>query len=1024
MSRPIFLFTLCLALLTLLLTSSQNSRPVWILKSGADTLYDRLSEEQKRSPRFALAGLSISPGLQASLFAAEPVVANPTVIDIDHRGRVWVCEANNYRPAITGRKPNPMGDRVLILEDTDGDGRFNKSTVFYQDPELNAPIGLWVAGNRAIVSQSPYVWLLTDTDGDDRADKKEIIFSGIEGEQHDHGVHSFVMGPDGKFYFAVGNEGKQLLGKNGEPLKDKNGQAIDFKKYRQGLVIRCDEDFTNLEVLGHNFRNNYEPAIDSYGNIFQSDNDDDGNRGVRINFVMENGNYGYTDELTGAGWRIKRTNLEDSIPFRHWHLNDPGVVPNLLQTGAGSPTGLIFYEGDLLPQIYRNQMIHCDAGPNVVRSYPVVKSGAGYTSSIANLLQGARDQWFRPSDVATAPDGSVFVSDWYDPGVGGHQMGDTTRGRIYRIAPDASVYKVPAFDFSTVQGAIKALENPNLSVRHLAFKTLRGKPDQAIAPLKRLFSSRAADPRLRARAFWVLSGIISPSDPLWDKAASDPNPDIRITVLRAARQVRTDNGALWVRMAADPDPQVRREVVLSLSGKKGAEVTKAWVKAADGYKAGDRWYLEALGIGAENNWDVLFEAWQGAVKGNIPSTPEARDIIWRSRTARAVPLLAQLAGDRAVPLRDRLRYFRAFDFNPGGREKSEALMALMQGNAPDQQEINQIALTHLDPEYVRRNPAAMSALQQLLDTRYGTDDYLELVKRFEPAGENQRLLELALSKPYDATGRSAATQLVKQDGTRLFLKTLQGSGTEQKTAALAAISRIGSDATLDLATSVAMDENQPLALRRTAVRSIAGGSKGEDLLLEYLKTDRLNDELKAVAIQSLSNTWRKSVRKEAAAYLDGGKSAAQKHPPVKELITRKGNTQKGKELFTQYCSVCHQVKSQGTDFGPALSEIGDKLSKEGQYLAIYYPSAGISFGYEGYEVRLKNGTETAGIIVSKTETDLVLKFPGGSTQDYKMSDIASLRQMDESMMTPGLHEALSTEELVDLVEFLTTLKIK
>ncbi len=1022
MSRFVLLYTLSLALLTLLLTSSQNSHPVWVLKSSADTLYNRLSDEQKRSARFALAGLSVAPGLQASLFASEPIVTNPTVIDIDHRGRVWVCEANNYRPAITGRKADPRGDRVVILEDTDGDGRFNKSTVFYQDPELNAPIGLWVAGNRAIVSQSPYVWLLTDTDGDDKADKKEIIFSGIEGEQHDHGIHSFVMGPDGKFYFAVGNEGKQLLGKNGEQLRDKNGQIIDFKKYRQGLVIRCDEDFTNLEVLGHNFRNNYEPAIDSYGTIFQSDNDDDGNRGVRINFVMENGNYGYTDELTGAGWRVKRTNQEDSIPFRHWHLNDPGVVPNLLQTGAGSPTGLIFYEGNLLPGMYRNQMIHCDAGPNVVRSYSVSKSGAGYTASINNLLQGTKDQWFRPSDAATAPDGSVFVSDWYDPGVGGHQMGDTTRGRIYRIAPEASAYKVPSFDFLTVNGAIKALENPNLSVRYLASKTLRAKPDQSVSPLKKLFNDRSVNSRLRARAFWILSAIISPSDPLWEKAAGDPDSDIRITVLRAARQVNRDNGPLWVKMAGDKEVQVRREVALSLSGKKGTDVTNAWIKAAEGYRTGDRWYLEALGIGAENNWDALFEAWKGTVKGNMLTSPEARDIIWRSRTAAAVPFLAQLAGDQTVPQKERLRYFRAFDFNPGGREKSEALMTIIKGNSPAQQEINQLALTHLDPEYVRRNQRAMKALQQLLDAEYGTENYIELVKRFEPAGENRRLLDLALSKPYDAVGRAAAGQLVKQNGVRLLDETLRNSGTEQKIAALGAISRIGSDATLDLATTVALDENQPLALRRAAVRSVAGSSRGEDLLLQYLKADKLTDELKAAAIQSLSNTWRKAVRKEAAAYLDGGKSSVRKHPPVKDLIARKGNIQNGKELFTRYCSVCHQVKSQGTDFGPALSEIGDKLSKEGQYLAIYYPSAGISFGYEGYEVRFKDGTETAGIIVSKTETDLVLKFPGGSTQDYKMSGVASIRQMDESMMTPGLHEALSTEELVDLVEFLTSLK--
>jgi hypothetical protein len=104
-------------------------------------------------------------------------------------------------------------------------------------------------------------------------------------------------------------------------------------------------------VLGHNFRNNYEAAIDSYGTIWQSDNDDDGNMGTRINYVMEFGNYGYTNEMTGAGWQARRTGMELEIPKRHWHQNDPGSIPNLLFTGAGSPAGMIVYEGSLLPEV-------------------------------------------------------------------------------------------------------------------------------------------------------------------------------------------------------------------------------------------------------------------------------------------------------------------------------------------------------------------------------------------------------------------------------------------------------------------------------------------------------------------------------------------------------------------------------------------------------------------------------------------------------------------------------------------------
>src|SRR5690606_838830 len=118
---------------------------------------------------------------------------------------------------------------------------------------------------------------------------------------------------------------------------------------------------------------------------------------------------------------------------------------------------------------------------------------------------------------------------------------------------------------------------------------------------------------------------------------------------------------------------------------------------------------------------------------------------------------------------------------------------------------------------------------------------------------------------------------------------------------------------------------------------------------EYLRTNKMEGELKATAIQSMGNAWRKAVRAEANSYIDGVATAVQKHPPVSELAARTGDPLKGKTVFVNYCSACHQVRGDGADFGPKLSEIGDKLPKEAQYLALYYPSAGISFGYEGYE---------------------------------------------------------------------------
>ena len=112
------------------------------------------------------------------------------------------------------------------------------------------------------------------------------------------------------------------------------------------------------------------------------------------------------------------------------------------------------------------------------------------------------------------------------------------------------------------------------------------------------------------------------------------------------------------------------------------------------------------------------------------------------------------------------------------------------------------------------------------------------------------------------------------------------------------------------------------------------------------------------------------------------------------------------------------------DFGPKLSEIGSKLPKEGQYLAILHPDAGISFGYEGWEVKFKDGSSMTGIVSSKTETDLQMKFPGGVVQNYKMADVVSMKELDSSMMPSGLQESMSTQEMVDLVDYLSSLKKK
>jgi putative membrane-bound dehydrogenase-like protein len=633
--------------------------------------------------------MTVAEGLEVILFAAEPMVRNPASMDVDHQGRVWLTEGVNYRVWQKWGKQQPAGDRIVILEDTDRDGVADKQTTFYQGNEINTALGICVLGEKVYVSSSPNIYVFTDANGDGKADgKPEVLFSGIGGTDNDHGVHALVFGPDGRLYFNFGNAGGQIKGPNGSPLSDLDGQVVaaQGKPYRQGMAFRCDLDGGDFETLAWNFRNPYEVAVDSFGTVWQSDNDDDGNQGVRINYVMEFGNHGYTDELTGAGWMDgwKRAAAQ-GVPaaqkvFYEWHQHDPGVVPNLLHTGAGSPCGLCVYEGRLLPEPYHGQLIHCDAGPRVVRAYRVEADGAGYKASIHPLLASA-DDWFRPVDVCVAPDGSLLVADWNDAGVGGHYMADqsleTMTGRVYRVAPKGHRPAVPALDLHSAAGCVSALQSPNQATRYLAWRELLRTSHQAEEHLIKLWHGQ--DARLRARALQVLAKRPGLTQKLVHEAAKDPDPDIRVAAVRIARAARSEPVPLVIPvvqlLAKDPSPQVRRECAIALRHSPSPAVPGLWAALAAQHDGRDRWYLEALGIGADRQWDACFEAWLAQV-GDPSRTPAGRDIVWRSRSKKTPALLARIIADSTTPGAERDRYFRALDFI-AGPEKDAALVELL-----------------------------------------------------------------------------------------------------------------------------------------------------------------------------------------------------------------------------------------------------------------------------------------------------------------------------------------------------------
>ena len=994
-----------------------------------------------RSPETALAGLDVTDGVEASLFAAEPMLLSPSNIDVDHLGRVWVCEVVNYRRFANGNNPDRVeGDRILVLEDTDGDGVADKETTFYQGRDIDSAHGVCVLGNRVIVSAGDSVFSFYDDDGDLKSDRKEVLFTGIKGTQHDHGIHSFTFGPDGRLYFNFGNSGEELHNPDGSIVVDVAGNEVRAarKPYQEGMAFRCELDGSKVDTLGWNFRNNWELCVDSFGTVWQSDNDDDGNKGVRINYVMEYGNYGYKDELTGAGWREARTNLETEIPLRHWHLNDPGVVPNLLQTGAGSPTGILIYEGNQLPERFINQLIHCDAGPNVVRSYAVTDDGAGYKAEINDILNGTRDQWFRPSDVCVAPDGSLIVADWYDPGVGGHRQGDVDRGRLFRISLPGKTYSVPPHDFSTIEGAIEALKNPNVATRYLAFTKLKELGAAAEPALAGMFTSDS-NPRFRARALWLLGQIEGKTQKYVDLAIADKDSNIRLCGLRLARRMEIGVAATLQTLVTDPSPQVRRECAIALRHLKSPEKPELWARLAKAYDGKDRWYLEALGLAADHAWNECLTALANLNRGGTfgaHSLETWTDILWRSRSSRTPELLCSMIAGMAetgdISADQLQRYFRSLDFQDKQLVAPASLKILQQETVAQMQPklapiVISETLKRVGDENLKSNADAKAALTSALKQMSGTSQFIQLVARFQLEERYPELLQMAQQHPAEQIGVEAIVALLGLKQFKLIGEALRGDDLAAAVATAEVMGNSQNGAINGPLLAVVKNADVNIATRRAAVRAASRVNNAAMELVKLIDDRQLDPELTQTAAAALHAAPSRNARDQAQRLFPLPPSKDNKPtPPISELTLLKGDAINGRLVFftTGTCHKCHVVNDMGREIGPNLSEIGSKLSREAMFESVLYPSAGISHNYEAWTAVLESGTTVTGLITSETDDSVSIKGDDAIIRTFKRSEIEEMVKQKISLMPADLQKTMTTQELADVVEYMQTLKKK
>tara|TARA_Y100001934_G_C12359565_1_gene779914 strand:- start:7 stop:2964 length:2958 start_codon:yes stop_codon:yes gene_type:complete len=957
----------------------------------------------------------VAEGLAIQPFSIPGQLYNPASIDVDDRGRVWVAEALNYR-----KKIRKDGDRILILEDSSGDGLADRTNVFYQNPDIDGVHGVCVLGNRTIVSAPDRILLLTDINGDDKADTKKLLFKGkvlnpVQG-QHDHAIHAVMFGPDGRLYFNFGNFNAGLWHADGSLVRDIFGNPVNDsrKPYQEGMVIRCELDGNRVEVLGHNFRNNWEVTVDSFGSMWQSDNDN-GSSSCRVNFVMEYGNYGYRDERTGVDYRNKRTNMEATIQRRMWHQNDPGVVPNLLITGSGAPAGILVYEGELLPELFRGQMIHAEPGRNVVWAFPVKQTGAGYSARIIDIVRSEIGRNYRPSDVSVAPDGSLFVADWFDPVDCCHRTVNDA-GRIFRVAPPKHAYKVLAYDFKTPGGSVKALRSPNLSTRYKAWMALQGMQLRSIPALQMMAADK--NPRFRARALWSLAAIKEGASEAIETALRDKSENIRALALRIARRHQLPVEPLVRRLLRDESTLVRRECAVSLHRLDSVEAINLWVELAAQYDGKDRWYLEALGIGEIGKEGACLNAWLKKT-GADWSTRSNRDIVWRSRAAKAATLLAKLILNSNVPAVEHPRLLRALDFH-SGKPKEAAIATLLLDDSKRNPATFLEAFQRASPEFLKAHPKVMNQVESVLLASKGTITFVDMVARFKRKDMVKHLMDMVQAAPGKESGIGAAQQIFTFGESHRIAAALNDP--IKTPSFLKALGFLDNNQAVAMLQAVALDENRQVSPRSQAIMSLGRSSSGAVALMQLLRQKTLPTEFLVPAIRSLALSPGPNTRAYAAQQQEMLALASNRWP-MKKLLMGKPDITNGKAVYQKAgCITCHIVRGEGIDFGPELSDIGTKLNSEQLFAAILNPTETISLGYEGVIVGMKDGTQHIGFVTSDSNTTLGLRISGGLEKDISKANIKTLNAMKGSLMPSYLNTAITSQELVDLVGWLASQK--
>ncbi|MBA4063618.1 MAG: dehydrogenase [Isosphaera sp.] len=926
----------------------------------------------------------LAPGLRVDLVAAEPQVESPVACAFDEAGRLWVVEMRDYPngPA-PGQKP---AGRVKVLEDRDGDGRYETARVFADGLLFANGVLPWAGG--AIVTAAPHILFLRDSDGDGVADTREVLYEGFAAGNPQLRVSHPALGPDGWVYVANGLRGGEVR-RAGKP--DAPAVPIGGKDFRFDPVADRAEAVPGMGQFGNTF--------DRWGRRFVCDNRN------HLRHVVFPADPGSRNPLLAVPPLLHDTAGAADGPLssgtKVYPLSRNWTTSNLHAGRFTAACGVFIDKGGLLPAPFRDAAFTCEPTGNLVHCEALEADGATFRSrpwKEGVEFLASPDEWFRPVFATNDPDGGLVVVDMYRAVIEHPEfmpaelkarpdlMLGSDRGRIWRVVPEGhKPGPRPRLDKAGVKELAGHLAHASGWHRTTAQRLLLTAKDPAAAAAIEAFAAKTTSPDGRILAAWLLAAKGQVPADLIDRMAGDEHAGVREHAVRLLEATRAAGRPVPAALLKpDADARVRFQAALSLGAWDDDAVLPA-LAAIAARDAADKW---------------------------------TRIAVAASAGPRAAKLVAALLADADFTRRPdvhRAQLVRELcDLVGSGRDPARVTDVLAAAGKSATAAFRTAALTGLAEGVARRGtafPAFLAALPGEAAARL--------------AGEMLATATAAAGDPKAAEDdRAAAVRLLAHtpwDSAGPALTGLLEGGDTAPALRLGAVRALAAHPRPEVPELLLKGwRAYTPAVRGEVLEALLRRPEWAAALLDAVEAGKVKpaDVDPARARRLMASKDAKLSARAAKLLKDSlpadRKEVLEKYRPALALAA---DAARGREVFRKACAACHAVGGVGTRVGPDISDTRTK-TPEMLLTDILNPNAAVDGNYIAYTVRTKDEKVLTGLIASESAAGITLARENGQTDAVLRADVAEVRSSGLSLMPDGLEKNMTAQELADLIRFL------